>query len=35
VSGAPITLAIPCRTDEPALGRTVDAAWASAASGAR
>lgn len=27
----PVTLAIPCRTDEPALGRTLDAAWASVA----
>jgi hypothetical protein len=27
---APVTIAIPCRTDEPALGRTLDAAWASA-----
>ena len=24
-----VTLAVPCRTDEPALGRTLDAAWAS------
>ena len=25
---APVTLAIPCRTDEPDLGRTLDEAWA-------
>jgi len=25
----PVTLAVPCRTDEPALGRTLDLAWAS------
>jgi glycosyl transferase family 2 len=25
-----VTIAIPCRTDEPALGRTLEAAWASA-----
>jgi hypothetical protein len=31
VSASPVTLAIPCRTDEPALGRTLEAAWASAA----
>jgi len=31
VSGAAVTLAIPCRTDEPALGRTLEAAWACAA----
>ena len=31
MSAAPVTLAIPCRTDEPALGRTLTAAWASAA----
>jgi len=35
VSDAPrsvvVTLAIPCRTDEPALGRTLEEAWASAA----
>src|SRR5262245_61787458 len=24
-----VTLAVPCRTDEPVLGRTLDAAWAS------
>jgi hypothetical protein len=26
-----VTIAIPCRTDEPALGRTLDAAWSNAA----
>lgn len=26
---AAVTLAVPCRTDEPALGRTLDLAWAS------
>ncbi len=26
---APVTLAIPCRTDEPGLGATLDGAWAS------
>jgi hypothetical protein len=29
MSLACVTLAVPCRTDEPALGRTLDAAWAS------
>ena len=28
MSAAPVTLAIPCRTDEPDLRRTLDAAWA-------
>lgn len=31
MSGTALTLAIPCRTDEPALGRTLDEVWARAA----
>lgn len=35
MSGEVVTLAVPCRTDEPALGRTLDLAWSSWCAGRR